>query len=78
MPAGSTWVGPPKSRHMDPLKSVGTTILVEDESGDFCGDRVLAQLCRFMSKAMLSREACYAVADGDVGRIYEVFKVCAQ
>ena len=41
----------------------------------FEGDRVLAQTCRLMEELMISREAAYAVAVGDAGRVYECVKV---
>jgi hypothetical protein len=40
------------------------------------GDRVLANSVAFMRDAMMSREMSYAIAEGDVGRVYEVMKVC--
>ena len=39
------------------------------------GDHVLARSIMFMRDAMISREAAYAVAEGDVGRVFEVLKV---
>ncbi|KII90822.1 hypothetical protein PLICRDRAFT_123648 [Plicaturopsis crispa FD-325 SS-3] len=41
----------------------------------FKGDRVLARSIAFMRDAMISREAAYATAEGDVGRVYEAMKV---
>jgi hypothetical protein len=41
------------------------------------GDRVLSNSITFMRDALLSRELSYAVAEGDVGRVYEVIKVSA-
>lgn len=40
----------------------------------FSGDQVLAKSMTFMHDMLLSREATYALADGDVGRLYEVIK----
>ncbi|KIJ64811.1 hypothetical protein HYDPIDRAFT_111412 [Hydnomerulius pinastri MD-312] len=40
----------------------------------FKGDRVLAQSIAFMRDALVSREMAYAVAEGDVGRVYEMIK----
>jgi len=42
---------------------------------EFKGDLVLARSIAFMRDALLSREAAYAAADGDVGRLYETLKV---
>jgi len=39
------------------------------------GDRVLANSITFMRDALMSREISYAIADGDVGRVYEILKV---
>lgn len=56
---------------------------ITDESDDdsanpslpFRGDLSLAQSCRFLYDATISREAIYITADGDVGRLWEVMKV---
>jgi len=39
------------------------------------GDRVLASSITFMRDALMSREMSYAVAEGDIGRVYEILKV---
>ncbi|KII83902.1 hypothetical protein PLICRDRAFT_58707, partial [Plicaturopsis crispa FD-325 SS-3] len=41
----------------------------------FTGDRVLARSIAFMRDTMISREAAFATAEGDVGRLYEMVKV---
>lgn len=41
----------------------------------FRGDRVLANSICFMRDALISREMSQAVAEGDVGRVWEVMKV---
>lgn len=46
-----------------------------DGGETFMGDRVLSNSVGFMRDALLSREVAEAVADGDVGRVYEVLKV---
>ncbi|KAF8962188.1 hypothetical protein BDZ97DRAFT_1759423 [Flammula alnicola] len=47
----------------------------EDEpSPPFEGDQTLAQSCRFIYDAAVSREVIYATADGDVGRVWEALK----
>ena len=43
---------------------------------EFQGDLLLARSIAFMRDALVSREAAYAVAEGDVGRLYEMIKVC--
>ncbi|RDB30543.1 hypothetical protein Hypma_007322 [Hypsizygus marmoreus] len=45
------------------------------EKPPFVGDRVLANSIAFMRDAIISREMSYAIAEGDVGRVYEVMKV---
>jgi len=42
----------------------------------FKGDLILARSIAFMRDALVSREAAYAAAEGDVGRLYEMIKVC--
>jgi hypothetical protein len=44
---------------------------VENIKGGF----VIARSVSFMRDALISREAAYAAAEGDVGRVYEVVKV---
>jgi hypothetical protein len=39
------------------------------------GDRVLSNSIAFMRDALLSQELSFAVAEGDVGRVYEILKV---
>jgi hypothetical protein len=46
------------------------------ESGVGYEDQILASSIAFMRDALVSREFSYAIADGDVGRAYEVLKVC--
>jgi hypothetical protein len=48
----------------------------DDEAPPFLGDQTLAQSCRFMYDATVSREVIYATADGDIGRVWEAVKVC--
>ncbi|TEB26688.1 hypothetical protein FA13DRAFT_1691951 [Coprinellus micaceus] len=45
-----------------------------DGQMDAKGDRVLSNSITFMRDALLSRELSYAIAEGDVGRVYEVVK----
>jgi hypothetical protein len=49
-----------------------STIAVED---GFQGDRMLARSAAFMHEALVSKEVAQAVAEGDVGRVYEGIKV---
>ena len=52
------------------------TIVAPNSS--FQGDQSLAKSIKFMHKAMISREAAYAVAGGDIGRAYECVKVSLE
>lgn len=47
----------------------------KDEEEEFTGDLVLAKSCRFIYDAMISRHTTYAVADGDIGSVWECLKV---
>lgn len=76
IPLGSSWSPPPdvSSRPSEKLaaknskaKSVST---MHPQ-----GDRVLASSITFMRDALMSREMSYAVAEGDMGRVYEILKV---
>lgn len=49
------------------------TVLVGGE--EFQGDHVLARSASFMYEALVSKEVAQAVAEGDVGRVYEGIKV---
>lgn len=49
---------------------------VEGEEID--GDQTLARSALLMYEALVSREIAQAVAEGDVGRVYEAIKVCHQ
>jgi hypothetical protein len=48
----------------------------DDETILFLGDQSLAQSCRFLYDATVSREVIYATAEGDIGRVWEAAKVC--
>ena len=41
----------------------------------FLGDQVLARSIAFMRETMLARETTLAIAEGDVGRVWEVIKI---
>jgi hypothetical protein len=71
---------PATSIEKPPAKKVSVENTSESESAlddeeAFQGDRVLSNSIGFMRDAMLSREVAEAVADGDVGRVYEALKV---
>lgn len=44
----------------------------------FEGDRALANTISFMADACVLEEFHYAVAEGDVGRVYEAMKVSTR
>lgn len=57
-------------------KQQGTAKNAEEIPPDvFKGDRVLARSIGLIRDLMWSRECAYAVAEGDVGRLYEILKV---
>ena len=47
-------------------------------SVDFDGDHTLMRSALFMYEALVSKEVAQAVAEGDIGRVYEGIKVCYQ
>jgi hypothetical protein len=91
VPSGTPWFAPtPKTKDtpekapkkskgkVRKSKTAGVTAedkLVQGSASPFRGDMSLAGSIQFMYDAMLSREASCAVAEGDIGRVYEVFKV---
>lgn len=52
-----------------------STVTAAESGVTFKGDRTLAKSIRFMHETIMSREAAYAVAEGDIGRVYECVKV---
>jgi hypothetical protein len=55
-----------------PKKQRGTVAV---EGREFNGDRTLARSALFMYEALVSKEVAQAVAEGDIGRVYEGIKV---
>ncbi|CAL1715102.1 unnamed protein product [Somion occarium] len=47
----------------------------ETDDSPFTGDRCLMQSIVFMRDALVSREFTYALAEGDIGRVYEALKI---
>ncbi|KII83514.1 hypothetical protein PLICRDRAFT_119348 [Plicaturopsis crispa FD-325 SS-3] len=70
VPRGSSWNGEPSE-----TSSAGRPKPQPGNSEPFTGDRVLARSIAFMRDTMISREAAFATAEGDVGRLYETIKV---
>lgn len=64
-----------KGRPKKGKKKVVEDLDSDDEPQPFNGDQTLAQSCRFLYDATVSREVIYATADGDIGRVWEVLKV---
>lgn len=48
------------------------------EDHDFEGDRVLANSICFLMDVVHLREWCRSTADGEVGDLYEILKVCSH
>lgn len=57
------------------VKSSSSTTEKMSNSTVFNGDQVLSNSIAFMRDTWVSREFLYAVAEGDVGRVYEAMKV---
>lgn len=70
VPAGTTWVAPPTESSSTVQAPKSTNI-----PGDFKGDHVLAQTCRFLYDATISWETMLAIAEGHIGRVWECLKV---
>ncbi|KAF8872739.1 hypothetical protein BD779DRAFT_1708992 [Infundibulicybe gibba] len=84
IPPGSPWVPPlrdessicqPQPQTTGPKKA-GTRGTRRDMANveQFKGDHVLANSIALMRDALISREMAYAIAEGDVGRMYEMMK----
>ena len=52
--------------------------VVSAEDEEFNGDHTLMRSSLLMYEALVSKEVAQAVAEGDVGRVYEGIKVCCQ
>ena len=73
VPQGTPW----QSACAPSTSSTETSSEASNGNGEtvFKGDLMLARSIAFMRDALISREAAYAVAEGDVGRLYEMIKV---
>ena len=89
VPNGDDWIPAVEDRSSLPLKiqrdegrrkitkeKKKASARVADSSEGFLGDQTLAQSCRFLYDATVSRDVIYATAEGDVGRVWEILKVC--
>lgn len=69
IPIGRPWPRQPENKDANPAaKDTETT-------PEFKGDQTLMRSIAFINDAMLAREFSLATASGDVGRIWEVFKL---
>jgi hypothetical protein len=89
VPLGSPWSPPPinhtsvgnttKSRRKQSTQTkranASTANTTKSISPPFEGDRTLAKSITVMRDLIWQRELAYAVAEGDVGRVYEILKV---
>ena len=50
----------------------------ENPKEDFKGDHVLAWSIVLIRKSIWAHECAYAVAEGDLGRVYKILKVCCM
>ncbi|KAJ3559455.1 hypothetical protein NM688_g327 [Phlebia brevispora] len=80
IPAGTPWTAPIQdetSRLAPPkgnAKKKKASELQESVNEAFVGDQCLAQSIMFMNVTLISREIASAIADGDIGRVYEGIK----
>lgn len=58
-----------------PISNIVPAIDGGNGAEQFKGDLILARSIAFMRDTLISREAAYAAAEGDAGRLYEVTKV---
>jgi hypothetical protein len=71
VPIGEPWE---KEEDTSP-ESIQSQVVGESTENEFQGDHILARSASFMSEALVSKEVAQAVAEGDVGRVYEGIKV---
>jgi hypothetical protein len=64
--------------HRRGRKKTGSAMAATESVSSFKGDRLLAKSIKFMHETMISCEAGYAVAEGDIGRAYECVKVSSK
>lgn len=87
VPLGTPWVPiPVDETSTAPTRTKGkrkgkktkskTSQAAPQSLAEFQGDHVLSDSIYFMRDAALSREAAAAAAEGDVGRVWAVMKVC--
>ncbi|CDO73524.1 hypothetical protein BN946_scf185013.g159 [Trametes cinnabarina] len=80
VPLGSAWT-PPSPDQQDKSDCAQSANKGDNESktdspeGPFHGDRVLANSISFLGDALVIQEFIYAMAEGDVGRVYEAMKM---
>lgn len=78
IPEGSAWTPPAKEKsslEMEQKKKTTRKKTEKETDREFTGDLVMAQSSRFIHDTMISRHASYAVADGDIGSVWECMKV---
>jgi hypothetical protein len=79
IPEGSTWTPPAKEKSSAEVGQKKGMCKKKKEGNEmdkkFFGDLVVAQSSRFIHDAMISRHATFAVADGDIGSVWECMKV---
>jgi hypothetical protein len=59
-------------------KKTGRAMAATKSVSSFKGDRSLGKSIKFMHETMISHEAAYAVAEGDIGQAYECVKVSSK
>ncbi|KAJ6505452.1 hypothetical protein C8R45DRAFT_1181872 [Mycena sanguinolenta] len=75
VPAGSPWVARGSSTSVADKDNSDVTTTVHQESEGFTGDRVLRNSEIFMIDFGWWVEMAWAVPEGDIGRVWEIFKI---
>ncbi|KAJ8089852.1 hypothetical protein PM082_018428 [Marasmius tenuissimus] len=71
---GTPWTAKERTETGSGLETSGAGVYEEEEE-EFNGDRVLANSILFVRHYLLWIEGAYAVAEGDIGRLWEILKM---
>ncbi|KAF9524238.1 hypothetical protein CPB83DRAFT_947604 [Crepidotus variabilis] len=75
VPLGDPWTPPPADNSSNALLTKHKKKQTKQQAKKTSpGDQSLAESCRFLYDATVSRELVYATSDGDIGRAYEILK----
>ncbi|KAJ3553132.1 hypothetical protein NM688_g3779 [Phlebia brevispora] len=75
-PVGSPWVAPEvdETSHLTQKAKTKAKKAAAESDDAFSGDQTLAQSIMFMHVTLILRDVVEAIADGDIGRVYEGLK----